>query len=92
MYACRGERGHSTEGHLGGTSFDSAGLTIDGEPSGAVMGHFETVRPHEWASGAEWDRVGTVVFQFTPTDTIVAIGAVNYPPSERFTRATVTLL
>jgi len=70
---------HTAEGHLGDTSFYSAELTIDGEPSGAVMGHFETVRLHESESGAEWDRVGTGVFQFTPTDTIVVIGAVTYP-------------
>ena len=70
---------HTLEGHLGDTSFYSAELTIDGEPSGAVMGHLETVRLQETESGAEWERVGTVVFQFTPTDTIVVIGAVNYP-------------
>jgi len=70
---------HTTEGHLGDTSLYSAELTLDSEPSGAIMGHLETVRLHEAESGAEWDRVGTAVFQFTPSDTIVVVGVVNYP-------------
>ncbi len=83
---------HTTEGHLGDTSFYSAELTIDGEPRGVVMGQLETVRLHESESGAEWDRIGTAVFQFTPTDTIVVVGAVNYPVGTLHSRDGVELM
>jgi len=80
---------HTTEGHLGDTSSFSAELTIDGKPSGAVMGRLETVHLHESESGAEWNRASMAVFQFTPTDTIVVVGVVNYPAGTLHARAGV---
>ena len=67
---------HTAEGHLGDTSYYSAELTtVEGKAAGVIMGHLETVRLHAEA----WDRIGTAVFQFSATDTIVIVGAVNYP-------------
>lgn len=74
---------HTSEGHLGDTSYYSAQLTTaDGKPHGVILGHLETVRAHDHA----WDRVGTAVFQFNESDTIVVVGAVTYPPGTLHSR------